>query len=187
MATYFNLQLKVTLPDVTIGTKGKSFEKIYEVVNHELSHASHFSKVGDSFWAKYVSYIMSYGAYGDGTGRNAELCAIGEMWGYAMGCIAEKEIQGAPIVVNKFPYLPIDGWIKPHIFGDLYSANTLNKKQIFDCLGSSVQTYEELTEEMVYDPVGSEEYGSPRYVTYTTKSHGYYTMKYPDDVCCWYE
>ena len=148
LATFFNLQLKVTLPDVTIGTKGKSFEKIYEVVNHELSHASHFSKVGDSFWAKYVSYIMSYGAYGDGTGRNAELCAIGEMWGYAMGCIAEKEIQGASIVVNKFPYLPIDGWIKPHIFWDLYSANTLNKKQIFDCLGSSVQTYEELTEEM---------------------------------------
>lgn len=149
LVTTLNQLLRLGLPDLTIGTKGKTFEDIYETVSHELSHASHFSKVGDSFWAKYISYIMTYMGYGDGTGRNAELCGIGEMWGYAMGCVSENELLNKQILVNEFPYPPIDGWIRPHVFWDLYASNTLTKKQIFDCLTPSNETYEELINEMV--------------------------------------
>ena len=48
------------------------------------------------------------------------------------------------------------------------------------------ELYNYIHEETVYDPVDSEVEDYPRYVTYTTKSYGYYTMKYPDDVCSWH-
>lgn len=72
-------------PDVIIGTSSKSSERISELVFHELAHHDHFLLAGDSYWANYVNYIITYGSYGNGSGKNAEYCAIGEMWGYALG------------------------------------------------------------------------------------------------------
>lgn len=149
LATAFNLLLRLGLPDITIGTKSKTYDDIYKSVHHELSHASHFSKVGDSFWAEYVSYIMTYGAYGNGTGKNAELCGIGEMWGYFMGYIQKNEFLGRNIEVGNYPGYVVDGWIKPHALWDLYADNTLTKKQIYDCLTPEVDTYADLIEKMI--------------------------------------
>lgn len=60
-----------------------------------------------------------------------------------------------------------------------------------DTWDSSVITLPELYnyiyEETVYDPVDSDTEHLPEYVTYTTKSHGYYTISYPDDVSKWVE
>ena len=146
-ATLLNQTLKIVLPDVTIGTlysnnSRMGYEAIYDTVNHELAHSSHFSKVGSPFWSKYVSYIMTYGAYGDDdSGNNAQLCAIGEMWGYFMGHTQalekfEPTSTDAPDTVET--------WIYPQVFWEIYSTNTLSKKQIFDCLTSEVDTYNEL-------------------------------------------
>ncbi len=86
---------KNLMPDIMIGAKSKQTAKIYDTTIHELAHASHFTKVGSSFWAKYISYIITYGSYGDGTGKNADLCALGEMWGYYMGYKAAIDSCGA--------------------------------------------------------------------------------------------
>ena len=60
LLTYTNTLLKFALPDIVIGTGGGyNTYDIYESVNHELSHASHFNKVGSAFWAKYVNYIIT--------------------------------------------------------------------------------------------------------------------------------
>lgn len=140
--------MKFILPDITVGTKNRDYHNIFETVNHELAHASHFSKVGNIFWKKYRWYIIKHWGYGDGTGNNSELCGIGEMWGYSMGYIQQYELEGHKINVGNFPHSAIEGWIKPHAFGDLYAAKTLTKKQIYDCLTPTVDTYDELIDKM---------------------------------------
>ena len=147
-ATNIVLYLKFLLPDITIGTSGANYREIYYGVNHELSHASHCSTVGSEFWAKYVSYIMTYGAYGNGNGKNAELCGIGEMWGYSMGHLQEhNKYEGS--IDGDYPYTIPDGaWIKPGIFWELFRHNTLTPKQIYDSLIPEVETYEALVKEL---------------------------------------
>ena len=90
---------------------------------------------------------MTYGAYGDGSGKNAELCGIGEMWGYAMGHIQERE-KLHPSMPTKYPGSTIDGWIHPQVFWDLYRGAFLTKRQIYDCLRPTVKTYDALVSEM---------------------------------------
>ena len=87
---------------------------------------------------------MTYGAYGDGTGRNAELCGVGEMWGYSMGARQAYEKYGTD---PKVPFLN-QVWICPEIFWNLMKSDILTKKQIFDCLTSDVKTYNSLVERM---------------------------------------
>ncbi len=139
--------LKAVEPDITISNGSNDSERIYANVFHELSHASHFSNVGSAFWARYVSYIITYGAYGDGSGRNAELVGIGEMWAYAMEDVLLHEKYGSDELPDDYPGDTTD-WIKPHIFWNLISDDVLTPRQIFSCLTSSVDTYAELAEEM---------------------------------------
>ena len=148
-ASVLNQTLKVVLPDITIGTirsDGSRFgyERIYRTVNHELAHASHFSKVGSSYWAKYISYIMTYGAYGgNDSGNNAQLCAIGEMWGHSMGYTQAAEKFGTSSVPMG-TLETVDTWIYPQVFWEILFVNILTKKQIYDCLTSDVDTYDKL-------------------------------------------
>ena len=129
--------LKKVLPDITIGTGGHSYRKVYDVVNHELSHASHFSQVGSAHWAKYISYIMTYGSYGNGTGKNAELCGIGEMWGYSKYPEKADEIEKAFTDNGITPNVP-----KPDT-GDLthdafYTNKTVSSSFVFS--GNNILT-----------------------------------------------
>lgn len=149
LLTFLNQALKIALPDITIGTDSMNYYDIYKTVNHELAHASHFSNVGSSFWAKYISYILTYGPYGDGTGKNAELCAISEMWGYFMGLIQKEEFCQEHLLVGGYSGDTGESWIKPQVFYDLYVANVLTKKQIYQILTSSIDTYEELIDKMI--------------------------------------
>lgn len=146
-AVTINGVLKYVLPDLTIGTlyndnSRMGYESIYKTVNHELAHSSHFSQVGSPFWAKYISYIITYGAYGgNGNGINAQLCAIGEMWGYFMGHAQAMEKFDPSSTI--YPDT-VDTWIYPQVFWKIYSTDILSKKQIFDCLIAEVDTYDEL-------------------------------------------
>ena len=59
---------------------------IYDVVFHELAHASHYEKVGNSYWEDYVLHIITNLGYGDdSSGDWAGYCGIGEMWGNFAG------------------------------------------------------------------------------------------------------
>lgn len=132
------------LPDITIGTKGKTSAGIYEQVSHELAHASHFQKVGSAYWAKYISYVITYGAYGDGTGNNAGICAVGEMWGYAMGNLACYEKYGYNPKVGK------EYWFykNPTLY-NLIIKKVLTRKEIFDCMTSDVKSTEEFKQKLI--------------------------------------
>ncbi|MCL2728326.1 MAG: hypothetical protein FWD56_08090, partial [Bacteroidales bacterium] len=137
--------LKNVILDIAIGTQNRSYRRIYGVTHHELAHASHFSEAGSAFWADYISYIITYGAYGDGKGKNAEMCGVGEMWGFAMERIQECE-KYEPGRLDSLYSANWDNnhWFKQEIFWDLYRKNILTKKQIFDCLSPDVDTYSKL-------------------------------------------
>ena len=110
--------IKTLLPDITVGAKGRNdYASLYSAVCHELSHASHFSKVGTSYWNQYISYIvqsflLSGGrTYGDGSGNGAGLCEVGEMWAYYLESRMYKDRYG-----GSMPSFGTSFWFYPQIF-----------------------------------------------------------------------
>lgn len=114
--------LKCFLPDIIIGTKeSESFADIYATTVHELSHATHYSQVGNGYWEKYIFFILSssissssasYGSAGD---KNAGYCEIGEMWAYFMESKLFKDRYG-----GSMPEFGTSWWFYPQIFRYLY-------------------------------------------------------------------
>lgn len=157
---------KAVHPDITIGSAGYSSDGIHESVFHELSHASHFQQVGMSYWADYIKYIVTYGAYGNGSGYNAGICAVGEMWGHAMGYINKYEKYSGR-VPDSYPQSDAIYFFKPSIIWDMYRNNILTKKQIYDCLMKDVKSVEQLKQRMI------QLYPSKsRLITNTFSTHG---------------
>lgn len=110
--------LEFFLPDITIGLDGKNeYREIYSTTCHELSHASHFSKVGTGYWNGYIleiieSFIKSGGnTYGDGSTENHGLVEVGEMWAYYLESRIFKDRYG-----GSFPTFGTSYWFYPQIF-----------------------------------------------------------------------
>lgn len=123
-------------PDITLGTKDAStYGEIYSKVVHEMAHASHFSKVGVTYWNTFIQYILSSairgsGTYGDRSLADSGYCAIGEMWAYYMEnrIYAERYACANPLRGSAF-------WFHPQILSYLESRG-LTASQIFDALVS---------------------------------------------------
>ena len=100
--------LQFVLPDITFhfNTSIES-DDLYELVFHECAHASHWSRVGSTYWVKYINYIITYRAYGNGTGQNAGYCGVGEMWGNYIGALISKKrvLQLRPLQRNNDVWL----------------------------------------------------------------------------------
>lgn len=131
--------IKFFLPDLTIGVKGSGdYREIYSTTCHELAHASHFAKVGKSFWNSYIRYIIdsfvSSGGvtYGDGTDEGAGYCAVGEMWAYYIESLMYKERYG-----GDFPTFGNSYWFKPEIFRYLHEKG-MTPSEIFNVLEDDV-------------------------------------------------
>lgn len=132
-------------PDITLGVDGKDeYSRIYSTTCHELAHASHFTKVGTSFWDEYIKYIItSYVktgrmTYGNGIGDGAGCCEIGEMWGYYMESKMYKGRYG-----GAFPTYGTSYWFKPQIFRYL-DERGISCSSIFDVLDDSVKSRADL-------------------------------------------
>ena len=133
--------LRNILPDIFIfpGNQ-KSSPDLYETTIHELSHASHFSVVGTNYWNKYMNYIansyLNYKSpYASENIEHSGICAVGEMWGYAMGYIYKYEKYKCS--VNQQDIYPGDSYFfKPHILWDIYKYRLLDKGEIFSCMTS---------------------------------------------------
>lgn len=128
--------------DITFGIEKikTNYAELYSVAFHELSHASHFVQVGDEYWSDYIGYIVTYGAYGDGLGKNSGVCEVGEMWGYAMEQIhyyknfKEEELSG-----NYPASHDSSMWFKPQIYWDLVRDGFLDETQLFSYMTSDVR------------------------------------------------
>lgn len=133
------------LPDVTIGMASggasSNYKKHYYTVWHELTHASHFAKVGETLWGPYINYIVMNGGYGDGSstsiGRN--VCELGESWAYANQYYSSKQTWSSSI------------WFSSSVTSikQLLDAGTLTRKQIYDCLTKDVRTINDLKSKLI--------------------------------------
>ena len=141
----FTELLEVFLPDVTLGVKGRdSYRDLYTNTCHELAHASHFTKAGIPYWDRYIKYIMtsyvktSGKTYGDGTGNDAGVCEIGEMWAYYLESKMYKDRYG-----GSFPSFGTSYWFYPQIFRYL-DERGVSCSEIFSVLGPGVESRADL-------------------------------------------
>ena len=141
--------IKLFLPDITIGTKEDGYQDIYSAVVHEMSHASHYAKVGNDYWTPYIDYIISsfiregHQAYGTGDGKNAGYCEVGEMWAYFMQSTLEKDRYSGSLMHFNNLY-----WFKPDIFLYLYERG-MSRAEIFHALSGDVTSIDDLKEQLV--------------------------------------
>jgi len=113
---------------------------IYQTTFHELAHASHQTQVGSLYWVRYVNYIITYGAYGDGTGNNAGHCGIGEMWGnYFAAVCMNREVPN--IFGVNFYLLPNRLWFNPGFLLDVDNIRDVTTPEIFSSLRSNITTF----------------------------------------------
>lgn len=141
----FSSLLEVFAPDITLGVGDKNdYKSIYSVACHELAHASHFAKVGASYWDRYVRYIMSTyvknagKTYGDGSAEDSGVCEIGEMWAYYLESRMYKDRYG-----GSFPSFGTSYWFYPQIFRYL-DERGVGPGEIFSVLDESVDSRPDL-------------------------------------------
>lgn len=136
------LVLRFVLPDIIIkANASQGTDGVFETTFHELGHASHFKKVGNGYWIKYINYIITYGAYGNGSGYNSGHAGVGEMWGYYIGArLAEEEFNDDSF----YRFTPIDGWIPARINRRVVDEAHYTVQDIFSSLNSNVNTIPKL-------------------------------------------
>ena len=146
----FSSIISFLLPDITLGTAGKNdYRSIYSVTCHELAHASHFTKVGTSYWNEYIwyiveSYIRAGGmTYGDGSLDRAGYCEVGESWAYYLESRMYKDRYG-----GTFPTFGTSYWFKPQIFRFL-GERGMTISQMFSVLDGSVVDKSSLKSAMI--------------------------------------
>lgn len=146
----YSLLVQFLAPDITIGTKGREdYDELYNVVNHELAHASHFTRVGRDYWDTYIRYIiesfvMTGGMdYGDGTTDGAGHCEVGEMWAYYLESKMYKERYG-----GGFPTYGNSFWFSPQVFRYM-DERGVSCSDIFSVLTADVNTKERLKDALL--------------------------------------
>lgn len=146
---FVQLLLSAFLPDITIGTldKQNNSEMIYKTVFHELSHASHMNQATGSYWGKYISHIVTYNGYGDGSGLYSGVCEVGEMWGYAMGEIHYKKNYLGQSLEGEYPENNVF-WFKPQIYWDLIRDGLIDETRLFSYMTEDVDNLSKLKEKI---------------------------------------
>ena len=93
--------VKHFLPDITMGLKYlQDYSSIYNYTQHELAHASHYVRVGNTYWNRYIKHVLKsfvtsgMKVYGVGTEPDAGYCEIGEMWAYYLQNVLHRERYG---------------------------------------------------------------------------------------------
>jgi hypothetical protein len=139
---YYAAGVRILAPDITIGTKNKDYQydKIYSVTMHELAHASHFSRVGKSYWSTLAGRMLSSLAmtgdeYGTGNGENEGMIGVSEMWGYFMEYSLYKDRYGREVPSKD------DHWFHPEALQELEQKG-VTKKDMYFALNSNVRDIE---------------------------------------------
>jgi hypothetical protein len=124
-------------------------DDVYNTTFHECGHASHWSKVGSSYWVKYINYIITYGSrdnpYGKGTGNNAGYCGVGEMWGNYIGAMFERQEFSR---TNWNDLNHGEGWYNPGFLRHVDDIPDVTTSEIFSCMTSSTNTIAKMVEQL---------------------------------------
>ena len=119
------------LPDIVV--KENTYGEMAACIFHELSHASHYSRVGRAFWGPLVNHYILNGrqeSYGDGLSNGStgqDYCELCEAWGYANERLYLKHFSG---ITN--PAKGNSEWFYPAIDAlyQLMDSGILNEKEV---------------------------------------------------------
>ncbi|HSW67926.1 MAG TPA: hypothetical protein VLH16_05065 [Bacteroidales bacterium] len=162
--TGFHSWIVLCLPDIFILKNFTNTKEAYETVFHELAHASHYTKAGNSYWLNYITGIIGNGSnnpYGNGTGSKDGFIGVGEMWGYYFEYAAMKQHFGSA------PLKGVDWWFKPQIIQRLIDVDGFTQQQIFNCLTTDVNNHNKLKNKIISN------YGQATSVNYTFSLWGF--------------
>ena len=130
----YTFLVKLFFPDITLGVKGLTrYSDIYSTAIHELSHASHYMEVGNTYWNIYIKYIINsfvssgFVTYGVGTEENHGYCEVGEIWAYYVQSKLFRERYG---IEKSFG---TSNWFTPQVLLTL-DERGLNRYKIFQAL-----------------------------------------------------
>lgn len=131
--------LRFATPDIIIrANSSKKTAGITEETFHEMSHASHFRKVGSNYWLKVIDYIAFHGAYGNGKGKYAGYVEVAEMWGYF---IANKFMDIRRSRRRSFYGSPSSGrWIHPDRMRRTIDDANYSIRELFSALKTHVNS-----------------------------------------------
>lgn len=135
------------LPDIFVVVGEHDTRLCYVSLFHELSHASHFEQVDDSYWMSFVTATATHIGYGDGTGPNDGYIGVSEMWGDYFGHnVCCKDYFGYTL-----NWIPDYEWIDPGILMRLhdFSPKLFSIENIFKCFVSESNTHDKLKAKMV--------------------------------------
>lgn len=142
--------VKLFAPDLTIGVEDHGdYASIYSSTVHELSHATHYTRVGNAYWNKYIEYIsLSYlktggETYGDGSGSLAGYCEVGESWAYYMESKLYSERYG-----GSMPPFGTSWWFYPQIFRYL-DERGFTRAELFAALTEEVTSRDALQKKLL--------------------------------------
>lgn len=113
---------RFVVPDIVVkANANQGTDGVFETTFHELAHASHYKKVGNTYWRKYIDKIIdnqlfhkASAPYGSGRGNNHKLVGLGEAWGNHVGhflTIQEFGINNRILSLNAFENF--DPWERP--------------------------------------------------------------------------
>lgn len=92
--------------------------RLRTVMFHEMGHATHYMKIGDAFWVRYINYIVQHGGYGEANTPNNGIVAYAEGWAEDISLECYRFLFGSYDPYdpeNITPYWIIDG-----LFYDLW-------------------------------------------------------------------
>ena len=148
-ATVISAFLSFCIPDVIV-SNGSLYKNVYTNTWHELSHASHFSMIGDSAWASFIGHIVySYthgeGSYGSSNSCNDSstggtgICGVSESWAYAHELYTEHLLTGRTIDPDE---ISSSLWFfkNARVVYKLMCDNVLTPSQIFFIMTSNIDS-----------------------------------------------
>ena len=146
-----SLGISTMLPDIFFLERYSDTRDAYSTIFHELGHASHFSKVGKSYWLKYIEGIIFNKGYGNGKGRNDGYIGIGEMWGNFIGYMCESKYFGEAHLGAE------NDWYNPNIMVEICKQiKGMTPQKIFSCLQKDIHNHKLLKERLI-EQYGDEE------------------------------
>lgn len=155
------IAIRFVVPDIIIkANASQGTDGVFETTFHELGHASHFKKVGNGYWIKYINYIITYGnsnnPYGDGSGHNSGHAGVGEMWGNYFSALCMN--QEMPRTGGVGFYLNENrDWYNPGFMLDVDNISDITTSEIFSCLNSSTDTFEKLISQLKTKTINDEQ------------------------------
>ena len=145
MMPFFTTYFTTFLPDVVLAVSDNPSDIVKRTAYHELAHAVHYRKVGNSYWIAEVVYTIAHTGYGDGTDPGADRVEVVETWGNEMGYYLadwyyglNHSLNNTSIAGNQIPkrhYYALEerkfltSWvdfIPVGLFHDLVDDNSLN-------------------------------------------------------------